>query len=59
MILWLGGMKYGSASRAALLNQTGAIFVLLFSRFAGEVFPLRRWAGAGLALAGVLAVLLL
>ena len=53
MILWLGGMKYGTASRAALLNQSGAIFVLLFSRFAGEPVPLRRWVGAGLALAGV------
>jgi drug/metabolite transporter (DMT)-like permease len=58
MILWLGGMKYGTASRAALLNQTGAVFVLVFSRFAGEVVPLRRWAGAALAIAGVLVVLL-
>lgn len=56
MILWLGGMKYGSASRAALLNQSGAIFVLLFSRFAGEPVPLRRWIGAGIALTGVAVV---
>lgn len=59
MILWLGGMKYGAASRAALLNQSGAIFVLVLSRFAGEVVPARRWVGAGIALVGVVVVLLL
>ncbi len=53
MILWLGGMKYGTASRAALLNQSGAIFVLVLSRLAGEAVPLRRWVGAGIAVAGV------
>jgi drug/metabolite transporter (DMT)-like permease len=58
MILWLGGMKYGTASRAALLNQMGAVFVLMLSRFAGEVVPLRRWAGAAVAIAGVAIVLL-
>lgn len=59
MILWLGGMKYGTASRAALLNQSGALFVLVLSRFVGEVVPPRRWVGAGIALVGVLAVLVL
>lgn len=59
MILWLGGMKYGTASRAALLNQSGAIFVLVFSRILGEVIPLRRWAGAAVAIVGVLVVLLM
>ncbi len=53
MLLWLGGMKYGTASRAALLNQMGAIFVLVLSRLAGERVPLRRWAGASIAVAGV------
>ena len=56
MILWLGGMKYGTASRAALLNQSGAVFVILFARLAGEPVPLRRWIGAGLALTGVAVV---
>jgi drug/metabolite transporter (DMT)-like permease len=56
MILWLGGMKYGTPSRAALLNQSGAIFVLLFARFAGEPVTPRRWIGAGIALAGVVIV---
>ena len=53
MILWLGGMKYGTASRAALLNQSGAIFVLVLSRLAGEAVPLRRWVGAAIAVTGV------
>lgn len=57
MIMWLGGMKYGSLSRAALLNQSGAIMVLIFSRIAGETIPAQRWAGAALAVAGVCAVL--
>jgi drug/metabolite transporter (DMT)-like permease len=57
MILWLGGMKYGTASRAALLNQTGAIFVLVLSRLAGEAVPARRWVGAGIAVAGVAVIL--
>jgi drug/metabolite transporter (DMT)-like permease len=57
MLLWLGGMKYGTASRTALLNQMGAIFVLVLSRFAGEVVPLRRWVGAGVAVLGVCVVL--
>ena len=58
MILWLGGMKYGTASRAALLNQMGAIFVLVLSRLSGEVVPARRWIGAAIAVAGVAVILL-
>lgn len=57
MILWLGGMKYGTTSRAALLNQMGAVFVLIFSRAIGEPVPLRRWIGASVAIAGVAVVL--
>lgn len=53
MVLWLGGMKYGTASRAALLNQMGAIFVIVLSRLSGEVVPLRRWIGVAVAVAGV------
>lgn len=58
MLLWLGGVKYGTASRSALLTQMGAIFVLVLSRFAGETVPLRRWIGAGIAVAGVAVVIL-
>lgn len=59
MILWLGGMKYGTASRAALLNQSAFIFVLVLSRLLGEEIPRVRWLGAAIAMVGVLAVLLL
>jgi len=57
MILWLGGMKYGTASRAALLNQSATVFVLVLSRLGGEVIPARRWLGAAIAVAGVMVVI--
>lgn len=57
MILWLGGMKYGTASRAALLNQSAAVWVLLLSALSGEAIPRLRWVGAALALGGVMAVI--
>lgn len=57
MLLWLGGMKYGSPSRVALINQMGAVFVLIFSRFAGEIVPMRRWFGVSVAVVGVLVVI--
>ena len=57
MLLWLGGMKYGTASRAALLNQSGAVVLLVLSWRAGEVVSARRWLGAALAIAGVAVVL--
>ncbi len=57
MLLWLGGMKYGTASRASLLNQTGAIVLMVLSRAMGERVPPRRWAGAAIALGGVAVVL--
>ena len=53
MLLWLGGMKYGTVSRAALLNQTGAIVLMVMSRAMGERIPRRRGIGAALAVAGV------
>jgi drug/metabolite transporter (DMT)-like permease len=57
MLLWLGGMKYGTASRASLLNQTGAIVLMVLSRAMGERVPPRRWVGAAIALGGVAVVL--
>lgn len=53
MLLWLGGMKYGTASRAALLNQTGAVVLMVLSRIMGERIPPRRWVGAAIAVTGV------
>jgi drug/metabolite transporter (DMT)-like permease len=57
MLLWLGGMKYGTPSRIALLNQLGAVFVLIFSRILGEPVAKRRWLGVTLAIVGALIVL--
>lgn len=57
MLLWLGGIKHTEASRAALLNQMGSVFALLFAAWAGERIPRRRWIGAALALAGAVAVI--
>lgn len=58
MILWLGGMRLGAASRTSVLNQLAAIFVLILSRVLGEKLPRRRWLGAGLAVTGACVVLL-
>ena len=57
MILWLGGMKYGTASRAALLNQSASVWVLLLSALVGEKIPRLRWVGAGLAVGRVAVVI--
>jgi hypothetical protein len=57
MLLWLGGIKYASASKASLLNQLATVFLLVLARWVGgEAVPLRRWLGAGVALAGVLVI---
>lgn len=53
MLLWLGSMKYGTASRAALLTQTGTLWLLFASRLSGEAVTPRRAGGALLALVGV------
>lgn len=57
MLLWLGGMKYGTASRAALLTQTGTLWLLFASRLSGEAVTPRRAVGALVALVGVAVVL--
>lgn len=57
MLLWLGGIKYTTASRAALLNQMGMVFAMGLAWASGEAIPKRRWAGAALAMTGVLVVL--
>jgi drug/metabolite transporter (DMT)-like permease len=59
MLLWLGGIKYGNASRVAILNQLGAVFVLVLSRFLGDTVSARRWFGVALAVLGAIVVLLL
>ena len=57
MALWLGGMNYGTASRAALLNQSASVWVLLLSALVGEKIPRLRWVGAGLAVGRVAVVI--
>ncbi len=55
--LWLAGMKYTEAGTAAVINQTSTVFILvLASLFLREPFTGRRWAAAGLALAGIVMV---
>ena len=57
LLLWLGGMKYTEAGSAAIINQTSTVFILvLASIFLKEPFTARRWAAAGLAIAGILLV---
>jgi len=57
LLLWLGGMKYTEAGSAAIINRTSTVFILvLASIFLKEPFTARRWAAAGLAIAGILLV---
>jgi len=57
MILWLGGIKYTLASKAALLNQMATVFLLVLAHFLGDPVPRRRWLGAAVALSGAVVVL--
>lgn len=56
MLLWLGGIKYTTASRAAILSQLSVVFLLVLSRLSGEPVPPRRWLGALVAVVGALLV---
>ena len=57
MLLWLGGIKYTTASWAALLNQMGMVFAMGLAWLSGEAIPRQRWLGAALALSGVVIIL--
>jgi drug/metabolite transporter (DMT)-like permease len=58
LILWIGGMKYTSASSAGILNQTSTIHTLVFaSLFLKEPFTKRKGLAASLAMLGILLVL--
>ena len=58
LIFWIGGMKYIAAGKAAILNQTSTIYILLLATlFLKEEFNLRKAVASGLALLGVLLVL--
>jgi drug/metabolite transporter (DMT)-like permease len=59
MLLWLGGFKWTTASRASVLNQLTTVLTIVFARvFLGETLTARRAAGAAVAVAGALVVLL-
>jgi drug/metabolite transporter (DMT)-like permease len=57
LIFWIAGMKYTQAGVAAILNQTSTINILILAAiFLGEPLTRRKYAAAGLALAGILMV---
>jgi len=59
MMVWLGGFKLTQASIAAALNQTNAIFVLLFAAaFLGERITWLRALAIAAAVAGAILVTL-
>jgi drug/metabolite transporter (DMT)-like permease len=59
MLLWLGGVKYTSASNASLLNQLSVVFTLVLARvWLKEPLSVRKLAGGGASLAGAMVVLL-
>lgn len=54
MMLWLAGYKYTSASIAAVLNETAALFIVgLAVLFLGERVGRRQMVGIALAMLGV------
>lgn len=58
LIMWVGGMKYIPAGKAAILNQTSTIYILLLATIIlKEAFSLRKAVAVVLALCGVLLVL--
>lgn len=59
MILWLGGMKYTTASVSSILSQMSVIFTLVLAHvFLGETLSQRRIVGGGAALLGTAVILL-
>lgn len=59
MLLWLGGVKYTSASVASVLNQLSVVFTLVLARVVlHEHLSLRRIVGGAACLAGAMVVLL-
>ncbi|MGB0716002.1 MAG: DMT family transporter [Phycisphaerae bacterium] len=59
LMFWVGGFKYTTAARAAILNQTSTIMALIFATiFLKEAFTKRKFAAAIMAFLGVLVVTL-
>lgn len=60
LICWILGFKYATASRAAILNQSNTIFVLILAAlFLGERMTVRKLIAVMLGLSGVTLVTLL
>lgn len=58
LILWIAGMKYISAGRAAILNQTSTVFILVLANvILKEPFGIRRLLSTVLVIGGALLVL--
>ncbi|MFN2369878.1 MAG: DMT family transporter [Candidatus Krumholzibacteriia bacterium] len=58
LLFWIAGMKHTAVGKAAVLNQTSTIYILVFaSLFLGERFTRRKAAAAALALLGVVCVM--
>ncbi len=58
LMLWIAGMKFLPAGKAAILNQMSTIFILLLATLLlKESFTLRKAVAAVLAVAGVLLVI--
>jgi drug/metabolite transporter (DMT)-like permease len=59
LLFWLGGFKWGTASVAAVLNQMATVYILVLARVVlHEAIPVRRLVGAGIAIAGAVAIVL-
>jgi drug/metabolite transporter (DMT)-like permease len=59
LLFWIGGMKYSLAGPAAILNQTTAIYVLIFaSIFLDEPFTLKKVIASVITIAGIAMVTL-
>lgn len=60
MILWLAGYRLAPASIASVLNETAAVFIVLFAWWLlGEQLSPRRAIGVALTFGGVCAIVLL
>lgn len=58
MMLWLAGYRYTTASMASILNETAAIFIVIFAwLFLKETLSLRKMLGIIIAISGVLLLL--
>jgi drug/metabolite transporter (DMT)-like permease len=57
LLAWIGGMKYTLTGKAAILNQTSTIFILLFaSLFLREPITRRKLFASALAITGIILV---